>query len=600
MVNEKKTSCLFCSIGCGVKIKPGEDTVLFGPQSIDELEFDYDNPVNLGSLCGRGVSLIELIGHPERLFSPMMRKNSGMERIDWNDAFEHSAEKFLNVIKNNGPDSVGIILGTTATIEEAKVAKDFADFLDIRNIDFLAPEDKPILHAVQDFPYPLKKATKIQDLENANLSFVIGDLFFGYPVTSRRILKAKYDRRGNKVITIDSNYTNTTWFGNTKLINKPGTEAVTLLGIIKKVLDSKSKLNDDEKEIKKYVNDYSYENIEKITGISSSTFSESANSLLSNGNKYIYLASNYGIFAKSNIVGYLAQVLSFITDSPFIPLYTGGNSVGLYKTLYNDGKGVNGLSASQMIKAAAEGDIKSILIFGTDPISSLPSNLGEKAFDKMDFILSVNIFPTEMTKKADIEMPAASFFEKEGTAINFFNMDVSLSPIIEPFGQSKSALNVTQSFKDYVIRNRWKVSVKDEKEGKQEDRKYDYWAKLKEFFDEKLSEDNKDYNLITHFHPGSVADGSISKYFWWAKRDLPEPYVFIHEDDPNANFRQLRISGKNGDLVLPIKKKQNILPNVISVPVHFKEIRNFFSWEIEEKTNYVSLKPEIVKIKGIE
>ena len=602
MVKEKKSSCLFCSIGCGVKIKPAEDSVLFGPQSIDALEFDFENPVNAGSLCGRGVSLIELVSHPKRLFSPMIRIGSEMKRIDWNKAFNNSAEKLLDIIKNNGPESVGIILGPCSTNEEAVVAKDFADFLDIKNLDFLAPDDKPVLNAVKDFPFPLKSAKKLDELANANLSIIIGDLFFGYPVISKRILNAKYEKRGNKLITIDSSYSNTTWFGNLKLINKPGTEAFTLIGIIKKVLDKKEKLKKDENEIKKYLDTFEFSKIEEITYIHENDFASAAEVILHSEKKYIYLGSSFGVSAKLNIVAYMAQVLSFITDSPFIPLYSGGNSVGLFNEFYNSAKPIRGLSASEMIDAAVKGKLKGLMIFGCDPFSALPSDLNEKVNNNLEFLMSVNIFPTEVTEHADIEFPASSFFEKEGTATNFFNMKVNLSEIIAPFGQTKPGLFILQNIKDYVIKNRWKVSVNGKKTADIKREKFDYRGNLKKYYGQILSDKqrDKDYFMVTHFHPGSVGDGSISRNFWWSNRDLPEPFAGINENDPLCKYPKVKITGKNGELVLPLEKKKSILPGMISVPVHFKDIRNFFSWEIEQGTNYVSVKPEKVKLKGIE
>jgi len=414
-------------------------------------------------------------------------------------------------------------------------------------------------------------------------------------------LKAKYEKRGNSVITIDSAQTNTTWFGNVKLINRPGTEAITLIGIIKKVLEKKKDLSDTENEIKEKVDKYKFNEIEIITKIKESDFDYTAESLLKSEIKNVYLSSNFGVFNKSQIVAYFAQVLSLIVDAPFFPLYTGGNTKGLNKVLYEEGKANLGLSTPQMIKAAAEGKLRGLIVIGADPISAFPSDLTEKAISNLEFLLNVNIFPTELSGKADVEFPATSFFEKSGSAINFFGMNVKLLPITEPFGQSKSALLIAQSFKDYVIKNRWKVKVKGEKAETQKRKVYDYWINFDKFYNDILVDESrdKDYFLITHFNPATVSDGSISKYFWWVNREIPTPYAIINSEDQITGYDKVKIAGKNGDLVLPIKAEKSVAPGTVSVPVSFKDIRNIFSWEIEENTNYLNVKPEKVKLEGI-
>ena len=75
MVEKRNTICLFCSLGCGVAFRTSNDLVT-------AIDYDKENPVNLGSLCPRGYYNFELINHPQRLMYPQIGKN----KVSWNEA----------------------------------------------------------------------------------------------------------------------------------------------------------------------------------------------------------------------------------------------------------------------------------------------------------------------------------------------------------------------------------------------------------------------------------------------------------------------------------------------------------------------------------
>lgn len=79
----------------------------------------------------------------------------------------------------------------------------------------------------------------------------------------------------------------------------------------------------------------------------------------------------------------------------------------------------NGLTITEILTAAEEGEIKCVYIIGENPMTSDPDlNHVRHALQQTDFIVSQDIFFTETGQYADVILPAASFVEKEGTFTN--------------------------------------------------------------------------------------------------------------------------------------------------------------------------------------
>jgi formate dehydrogenase major subunit len=78
-----------------------------------------------------------------------------------------------------------------------------------------------------------------------------------------------------------------------------------------------------------------------------------------------------------------------------------------------------GIPVTEMIEKAYDGDFKSLLIIGENPMVSDPDlNHAEKALSNLEFLVVQDIFETETTALADVVFPAVCFAEKDGTFSN--------------------------------------------------------------------------------------------------------------------------------------------------------------------------------------
>jgi assimilatory nitrate reductase catalytic subunit len=103
------THCPYCSLQCGV-------TMRLNPKPVLE---PADFPTNRGGLCAKGWSAAELLDHPERLTTPLVREHDKLRPATWEEAVDRVVEAIRAAQDRYGPDSVGCFGGGGLTNEKA-------------------------------------------------------------------------------------------------------------------------------------------------------------------------------------------------------------------------------------------------------------------------------------------------------------------------------------------------------------------------------------------------------------------------------------------------------------------------------------------------
>jgi formate dehydrogenase major subunit len=91
---ETRNTCPYCSVGCGILMYGLGDGAKNASASIIHIEGDADHPVNRGTLCPKGASLIDFIHSPNRLLAPQYRAPGATDwsPISWDDALNRIAK----------------------------------------------------------------------------------------------------------------------------------------------------------------------------------------------------------------------------------------------------------------------------------------------------------------------------------------------------------------------------------------------------------------------------------------------------------------------------------------------------------------------------
>jgi len=86
-MREVRSICSYCGVGCGIQLGVRGDKIV-------SVQGDKENPVNKGSLCVKGRYGYKFINHPERLKTPLIKKDGELVEASWDEALDLLAEKF--------------------------------------------------------------------------------------------------------------------------------------------------------------------------------------------------------------------------------------------------------------------------------------------------------------------------------------------------------------------------------------------------------------------------------------------------------------------------------------------------------------------------
>ena len=84
---EVQTTCVYCGVGCGIYLGVKGDRVV-------SVRADGERPSNQGSLCVKGRYGYNFINHPDRLTTPLIKKEGQFVEATWDEALDLVAEKF--------------------------------------------------------------------------------------------------------------------------------------------------------------------------------------------------------------------------------------------------------------------------------------------------------------------------------------------------------------------------------------------------------------------------------------------------------------------------------------------------------------------------
>lgn len=89
-----RQTCTYCSVGCGILMYSLGDGAKNAKPSVIHVEGDPDHPVNRGTLCPKGASLLDIVNSPSRLLYPEYRAPGSNEwkRMAWPEALDRIAK----------------------------------------------------------------------------------------------------------------------------------------------------------------------------------------------------------------------------------------------------------------------------------------------------------------------------------------------------------------------------------------------------------------------------------------------------------------------------------------------------------------------------
>lgn len=466
-----RTVCTYCGVGCNLEVSTNNG-------SIQSIQAPYDAEVNAGQTCLKGRYAFKFYNHPERLDSPMIRKNGVLKKVSWDEAYEFIADRLRRYKKDFGPDSIAGISSSRCTNEENYLMQKFMRaVIGTNNIDGCARVCHSPTALGMQIVFGTGAATNsIEDIKFTNCILVIGaNPTEAHPVTGAK-LKQFAMKSDNVSIVIDPRNTELAKYATYHLQLRPGTNVAVLNMMMYYIIqeglvDEKfiSSRTEGFEEFKNQLLNIDIEEMEAISGVDRELVRKAAIAYAKAPNAMSF----HGLGVTEHSQGTFTVIQ--IADMALLTGNIGRRGVGVnplrgqnnvqgsadmgvqphqgagylditdeeVNKKYNHFYGVEvpkkiGYKIPEMIDAGLEGKLKAIWIIGEDVAQTDPNTQKViKALDNIDLVIVQELFMTETAKYADVILPGASFFEKNGTFTNGERRVQAVRQVVKPLRGTK-------------------------------------------------------------------------------------------------------------------------------------------------------------------
>lgn len=555
----KKASCLFCSLQCGFALEVDRGV----PVRVD---FDAEAPTNRGALCARGHYNLELLIHPKRHLAATINRR----RVPLTSAVNKVAGKIGEIKNAHGSDSLAVIVGTELSNEDYDAAVGFA-----RSV--LGTNRIAAAYDGNDYPMLLGggagDATP-EDLDDADAFVIVGDVFWGHPCVSKRVIEARHASRGNAIYTVNPYRTNTDWFADGHITVRPGAEPVVLAAILTAMnAQGAPKVS---AETAGAVADLSPEEIRSI-----------ADDLKAKQKVVVLVSSRLGDSTSAYLTGMLAAKLAKAAGGKYAPLFRGGNAIGAFGRVGSDA------TVPEILKGVADKTVKGLVVLGTDILQLYPGVVSTEDLDGLELLASTALFENDTARYSDVGLPQSSWTEAPGTYSASFGVTNSVTTAAAAQGDAipvRDALKAVAAELDAQI-----PASAGSAEHAQPDLDVD--AALSKLAGRAGPEG---VSLIENIHPLHRWDGDITGRMSFPQTQ--EPYCEIWIGDSAAgdlgvtHGASVWLATDKGETILSATVTDRMPGGLVAIPSYAPDARCLLTWTPNAKTRWFDVTASGAKV----
>ena len=458
--------CPYCGVGCLLTYHVKDDTIV-------RVE-GRDGPANFSRLCVKGRYGFDYVNHPQRLLTPLIRKegipkglneyfdpgdpSKMFRQASWEEAMQLATsglKKIKHELGGNGLAGFGSAKGSN---EEAYLFQKLVRVgFGTNNVDHCtrlchASSVVALLEGLGSGAV----SNQVEDVKHAEVFMIIGsNPTTNHPVAATFMKNAIRD--GKKLILLDPRKTDIARHATHHLQFNASTD-VTLLNsmlhtiIEEGLIDEKfiAERTTDYAELKANVADYSPEKTAPVTGVDAATLREVARLFATSKGSMIFWGMGISqhihgtdnarcLIALSMITGQIGRPGTGLHPMRGQNNVQGASDAGLIPMVFPDYQRVDnpevhawfskywdaeldnqpGLTVVEIMHAALEDKIRGMYIMGENPAMSDPNlNHARAALASLEHLVVQDMFLTETTAFADVVLPASGWAEKDGTVSN--------------------------------------------------------------------------------------------------------------------------------------------------------------------------------------
>ncbi|MEA5366939.1 molybdopterin oxidoreductase family protein [Amycolatopsis sp., V23-08] len=422
-------TCPICDAVCGLKID------LDPAGRVTKVRGDEQDPFTKGYICPKGASLGNLDEDPDRLRHPMIREGDEWREASWDEAFAAVERGITGVIEKYGRDAVAVYFGnpTYHTMAGFLYRIPLIQSLASKNVYSSGTIDHMPKHVACAHLYGDPFAIAVPDIDRTDYLLVLGanpmeshgSLFCAPDMPARlRALR----KRGGKLVVVDPRRTRTAKACDEHFFVRPGTDSVLLLGIVHTLLqENLATVTLDVAgldELKALTEEFSPAVAELVCGVPAEDIARLARELAAAPTAAVYSRMGGSVVEFGTITQWLVDVINILTgnlDNPGGTMFTRTAALEVFRTgqpfewdrWRSRVKGfpevLGELPTATLpdeIETPGEGQVRALINIAANQVVAAPNGprFG-RAFDELDFMVCVDPYLTETTRRAHVILP---------------------------------------------------------------------------------------------------------------------------------------------------------------------------------------------------
>ncbi|RSS73302.1 molybdopterin oxidoreductase family protein [Streptomyces sp. WAC06614] len=231
--------CPLCEATCGLTLTI-EGTTVTGARG------DRDDVFSRGFLCPKGAVFGAVDADPDRLRTPLVRRDGRLREATWEEAFDAIAAAVPGITASYGAQSVGVVLGNpnVHTMAGALYPPLLLKALGTRNLFTASTVDQMPKHVSSGLLFGDPFAIPVPDLDRTDFLLLLG----ANPLESNGSLCTAPDfpgrlkalrARGGTLVVVDPRRTRTAALADRHLAPRPGSDAPLLAALAHTLLAEK-------------------------------------------------------------------------------------------------------------------------------------------------------------------------------------------------------------------------------------------------------------------------------------------------------------------------------------------------------------------------
>ena len=438
--------CPLCEACCGLEIKVQDHKVI----SIRGHEADV---LSAGYICPKGVALKDLHEDPDRLRTPLIKRNGVFETATWDEAYAEIARRLPPIMAAHGRNATGIVVGNPSAhkISLLTYFGKLARALGTKNVFSASTLDQMPKQLASGLMFGHWLSIALPDISRTDYLLVLG----ANPLVSNGSMwtvpdfrgKAKaLQARGGKLVVIDPRKTETASVADAHHFIRPNSDVFLLAAMVKTLFaEGLVKLGNVAEwvvgvdAVQQAIAPFTPEAVATRCGISADTIRTLTRELAAAPRAAVYARIGTCTQEYGTLASWLVDVLNTLTGnldkeggmlfakSAAFATNTAGNpankpgvgkgvSTGRHHARVSGAPEVYGelpmTCLAEEIETAGEGQIRALFTVATNPVLSSPNGPRlAKALDTLDFMVSMDIYLNETTRHADVILPGVSPLE---------------------------------------------------------------------------------------------------------------------------------------------------------------------------------------------